>query len=112
MFSLRSERGLLERRIDLNEDKEGEDEMKYASFEEREWIDPWNDRRPMTDEWVLVTIFSNGLGKYVTMGKYEEDYGWFIDNDDSLLGWMPMPEPMGGYMPLEEPKFGEEWTRQ
>ena len=84
--------------------------MIVASFEEREWIDPWNDRRPMTDEWVLVTIFSDGR-KYVGEAKYDGD-GWFIDPDDSLLGWMPFPEPMGGYMPLEAPKFGEEWTRQ
>ena len=31
--------------------------MNIASFETREWIDPWRDRRPMTDDVVLVTLW-------------------------------------------------------
>lgn len=87
--------------------------MLVASFEEKGvWIDPWNDRRPMTEDWVLVTLFDKH-GKYVTISRYEDGYGWFVDDDSPVLGWMPMPEPMGGYMPYDyKPKFNEEWTRQ
>ena len=87
--------------------------MKPASFEKVGWIDPWNDRRPMTEVWVLVTLFSEGH-KFVTETKYDTEYReWFVDPDDSVLGWMPLPEPMGGYMPYDvKPKFNEEWTRQ
>jgi hypothetical protein len=86
--------------------------MTIASFDQVEWIDPWNDRRPMTEDWVLVTLFDSN-GKYVTISRYEFDYGWFVDDDVSVLGWMPLPEPMGGYMPWGvKPKFSEEWTRQ
>ena len=87
--------------------------MKIASFDKVEWIDPWNDRCPMTDDWVLVTAFDEGR-KYVTESKYENGYGWFMDDGVSILGWQPLPEPMGGYMPfgLKRPQFSEEWTRQ
>lgn len=88
--------------------------MKIANFEKAEWIDPWNDRRPMTEDWVLVTVFDpEDNHKYVTESKYEDGYGWFMDDEISILGWMPLPEPMGGFMPYDiKPKFGEEWTRQ
>lgn len=67
--------------------------MKIASFENRGvWINPWNDRRPMTDDWVLVTVNDEGH-KYVTMSKYENKYGWFIDDDMELIAWMPLPDP-------------------
>jgi len=67
--------------------------MRIASFEKREWIDPVNDRRPMTEDWVLVTQLTEGR-KIVTESKYEEKYGWFIDPEDTVLGWMPLPDPM------------------
>lgn len=87
--------------------------MTIASFDVKgEWIDPWNDRRPMTDDWVLVTVFKNGH-KYVWENKYEDGFGWLVDEDFEVLGWQPMPEPMGGYMPWGvKPQFSEEWTRQ
>ena len=87
--------------------------MTIASFDVvGEWIDPWNDRRPMTDDWGLVTVFKNGH-KYVWESKYEDGFGWLVDEDFEVLGWQPMPEPMGGYMPWGvKPKFSEEWTRQ
>lgn len=86
--------------------------MKPASFNKVEWIDPWNDRRPMTDDWVLVTVFYDGH-KFVEENRYDPEYGWFVDDDVTVLGWMPLPEPMGGYMPYDvKPQFNEEWTRQ
>ena len=63
---------------------------RIASFEEREWINPHNDRRPMTDDWVLVTVNDRGH-RYVSMSKYDED-GWFIDEDEEIAAWMPLPE--------------------
>lgn len=83
--------------------------LKVASFEEREWIDPWRDRRPMTDDEVLVTAYDAFLNKLVvTYGVYGNgingrgnilcipSYGWNIPN---VLAWMPKPEP---YNPAEE----------
>lgn len=66
--------------------------MTIASFDKVEWIDPWKDRRPMTDDWVLVTLNDEGH-KYVTMSRYEGKYGWFIDDEIELIAWMPMPDP-------------------
>lgn len=65
---------------------------RIASFEKLEWINPWEDRRPMTDDWVLVTVNDEGH-KYVTMSKYEGKYGWLIDDEMELIAWMPLPEP-------------------
>lgn len=81
--------------------------MSIASFEELEWINPWEDRRPMTEDWVLVTVFKDGH-KYVWSSKYEEDYGWLMDEDFEILGWMPQPEPMGGYMPYDVKAYVKE----
>ena len=65
--------------------------MRIASFEVREWINPWEDRRPMTDDWVLVTVNDEGH-KYVTMSKYEGKYGWLVDDDTEVIAWMPLPD--------------------
>lgn len=65
--------------------------MRIASFEQREWINPWNDRRPMTDDWVIVTV-KDRWHKYVSMSKYDED-GWFNDEDEEVIAWMPLPDP-------------------
>lgn len=46
--------------------------MKTASFEKREWIDPWRDRYPMTDDMVLVTFCYDG--------KLRVDTAWILWN--------------------------------
>ena len=85
--------------------------MKVASFEKREWIDPWRDRRPMTEDPVLVSIVENGkievaVGRYnakpIDRGTHIVDIGWFVDGfhlREFVLAWMPLPEP---YNPVEE----------
>ena len=85
--------------------------MKPASFEKREWIDPWRDRRPMTKDPVLVSIVENGkikvaVGRYnaepLDCGTYMVDIGWFVDGfhlQEFVLAWMPLPDP---YNPVEE----------
>lgn len=80
--------------------------MNIASFDEREWIDPWRDRVPMTDEPVLVTVWASGSffdgykakGRLALMTSFydHEVRGWGIAN---VLAWMPFPEP---YNPVEE----------
>ena len=84
--------------------------LKVASFEEREWIDPWRDRRPMTDDEVLVTAYDWYKNHLITTTAWYRTtapdldswnvilprYGWSIPN---VLYWMPMPEP---YNPAEE----------
>ena len=80
--------------------------MNIARFEVREWIDPWRDRTPMTDDIVLVTVWAQGniLTGYKAEGRlavmtsfYEpEAKAWGIAN---VLAWMPFPEP---YNPVEE----------
>lgn len=74
--------------------------MKPASFEKREWIDPWGDRCPMTDDTVLVTYWNRWekkprmeLSSYV---KNEEQQGWDTMN---VLAWQPLPE---AYDPVAE----------
>ena len=79
-----------------------------ASFEEREWIDPWNDRRPMTDDWVLVTA-NDRDHRFVTLGRCEDDEWYYFDEDTEVLAWMPLPDV---YVDDGKSKFGEEWTRQ
>lgn len=79
---------------------------KVASFETREWIDPWRDRRPMTEDAVLATYFYNGKG-YVDTAFYSKGGGGttnaFIPEGWSspgiVLAWMPLPDP---YNPVEE----------
>lgn len=64
--------------------------MKIASFEQREWIDPETDRRPMTEDWVLVTIEENGY-RYVTENLFDGE--WLADGDAAVIAWMPLPDP-------------------
>lgn len=78
--------------------------MKTASFEQREWIDPWRDRRPMTDDVVLVTLWRRekiyveqawyGVGLLEETGRKD----WHCI-EGTVLAWMPLPDP---YNPAEE----------
>lgn len=74
--------------------------MKPASFEKREWIDPWRDRYPMTDDMVLVTYFYDGK-MMVDTARYRntgiEAEGWCCPG--TVLAWMPLPE---AYDPVAE----------
>lgn len=91
--------------------KDKEEEVSSASFEEREWINPWNDRRPMTDDWVLVTA-NDRNHSYVTLGKFDDIDGiwvWF-DDDTEVIAWMPLPDVYTVRRGGEA--FGEEWNRQ
>ena len=65
--------------------------MKVASFETREWIDPEKDRRPMTEDWVLVSFEDDGH-RYVTINRYDPEYGWEVDADATVEAWMPLPD--------------------
>lgn len=66
--------------------------MKIARYDEPGvWINPWNDRRPMTDDWVLVTII-DGTGKYVSIARFADEWE-YIDEDQEIAAWMPLPEP-------------------
>lgn len=81
--------------------------MKPASFEKREWIDPWRDRYPMTDDMVLVTYFYDGKLRVDTArySKAENPYGivgiategWCCPG--TVLAWEPLPE---AYDPVAE----------
>ena len=71
--------------------------MKPASFDTAEWIDAWRDRRPMTDDNVLVTDFYNGKMRIDTAYYNEGDggcgclvEGWRCAGE--VLAWMPLPE--------------------
>lgn len=66
--------------------------MKIASFEQREWINPKTDRRPMTDDWVLVTVEEDGH-RFVTIDRYCVDTWFGVENDDQIVAWMPVPDP-------------------
>lgn len=84
--------------------------MKPASFEKREWIDPWRDRYPMTDDMVIVTYFYDGKLR-VDTARYRKagetpfgivgvgiaTEGWCCDG--TVLAWMPLPE---AYDPVAE----------
>lgn len=76
--------------------------MKPASFDTAEWIDAWRDRRPMTEDTVLVTFFYDGKF-YVDTARYEKGSpiignmctsiatkGWKAIG--TVLAWMPLPE--------------------
>lgn len=65
---------------------------KVASFETREWIDPWRDRRPMTNDTVLVTFWLIN-GYEIGFGRWNR--GWDICN---VVAWKPIEEP---YNPVE-----------
>lgn len=68
--------------------------MKPASFDTAEWVDAWRDRRPMTDDLVLVSgwdgeIHRVGISWY-NSGEWETAL--------IVLAWMPLPEV---YDPVE-----------
>lgn len=69
--------------------------MKVASFEEREWIDPWRDRRPMTTDPVLVTAETKD-GRKVMFGwcerKKDMDIWHTSIEGRKVLAWQPIPE--------------------
>lgn len=78
--------------------------MKPASFEKREWIDPWRDRYPMTDDTVLVTFFYDGklrvdMARYSKKNQYgivgTATEGWCCPGAvlGAVLAWMPLPDP-------------------
>ena len=78
--------------------------MNIARFEVREWIDPWRDRRPMTEDRVLVAL--GDAEDFIGIARYVADpidEGWYIEmyghNTVNILAWMPLPEP---YNPVEE----------
>lgn len=83
--------------------------MKPASFEEREWIDPWRDRYPMTNDTVLVTYFFDGklrvdTAHYRKGNEFSSPIaligvteGWCCPG--TVLAWMPLPE---AYDPVAE----------
>ena len=72
------------------------EEMRIASFEVREWIDPKKDRRPMEEEWVLVTLRSGG-SLIVSIGKYLPDLKeWYGEDEEDVVAWMPLPDPAEG----------------
>jgi hypothetical protein len=68
--------------------------MKPASFDTAEWIDAWRDRRPMTDDAVLVSGW-DGDEHVVGMSCYANGY-WATGL--TVLAWMPLPE---AYDPVE-----------
>lgn len=66
--------------------------MKIASFEKREWIDPKTDRRPMTEDWVLITVVEftkpeTRIGRYMSYGE------WYWEDSEDVIAWMPLPDP-------------------
>lgn len=66
--------------------------MKIASFEKREWINPKTDRRPMTEDWVLITVMvgnrpETSIGKFMSYGE------WCGEDSEDVIAWMPLPDP-------------------
>ena len=76
--------------------------MKTASFEQREWIDPWRDRRPMTEDHVLGTAETKD-GRKVMFGwceRHKDMDVWHTSIEGrKILAWCPLPDP---YNPVEE----------
>lgn len=75
--------------------------MRTASFEQREWIDPWRDRRPMTDDMVLVTYWFGGK-MFVDTSRYTKGHSNLIERwtvCGTVLAWQPLPE---AYDPVAE----------
>ena len=71
--------------------------MKPASFDTAEWIDAWRDRRPMTDDPVLVTRWCRWTKCYVVTIETYDGGGW---SSDTVIAWMPLPEtydPVAAY---------------
>lgn len=71
--------------------------MKVASFDNAEWIDAWRDRRPMTDDPVLVSGW-DGERHTVRMSCYNNGE-W--ETSLTVLAWMPRPE---AYDPVKADK--------
>lgn len=66
--------------------------MKIASFEKREWINPKTDRRPMTEDWVLISVMvgnrpETSIGKFMPYGE------WYGEDREDVIAWMPLPDP-------------------
>lgn len=72
--------------------------MMVASFSTKEWIDPWRDRRPMTDDAVLVTTYWHGVWSHGVAYYDLEGEDWY-GVCGTILAWMPLPEV---YNPVEE----------
>lgn len=71
--------------------------MKVASFEQREWIDPWRDRRPMTDDLVLAVCIDKDGEEYFDLAFFAIASGEWKCNDafmvcEKVLWWMPLPD--------------------
>lgn len=71
--------------------------MKPASFEHAEWIDPWRDRRPMTDYLVLVFCIDKDGEEYYDLAYFDTARDEWKCNDafmafDTVLWWMPLPD--------------------
>ena len=90
--------------------------MKPASFEKAEWIDPWRDRRPMTEDPVLVTTWRDGK-TYVECAWYREKHnydtityeeGWVACG--TVLAWKPLEEPYDPTAEEEEKPFADAVT--
>lgn len=70
--------------------------MKIASFDVREWINPNTDRRPMTEDWVLMTLRC-GDHYIVRTDRYLLDLKEMLaEYDADMVAWMPLPEPYDG----------------
>lgn len=82
--------------------------MKVASYDKREWIDPWRDRRPMTDDNVLVTRSYRGE-RYVVTSWYCTAANEFACNG-TVLAWKPLEEPYDPTAEEEEKPFADAVT--
>lgn len=89
--------------------------MKVASFEKAEWIDPWRDRVPQTEDKVIVTAFERGLrcGDSTIRGKLVVDFDHYVPNvgwgcHSTVLAWMPLPDK---YDPVAEAERQDEEER-
>ena len=57
------------------------------------WI-PCSERLPAEDGYYLTTIRFYHLHNLVAMGCNFEDGKWlYMDGDDEVLAWMPLPQP-------------------
>ena len=87
-----------------------------ASFDKAEWIDAWRDRRPMTEDAVLVTLWRGGK-TYVDVAWYREEHhydtttfeeGWVALG--TVLAWKPLEEPYDPTAEEEEKPFADAVT--
>ena len=79
--------------------------MKSASFETREWIDPWRDRVPQTDGPVLVQAWLGGGWQLLVLRYRADTKEWDIGN---VIAWMPLPDK---YDPVAEAERQDEEER-